>query len=308
MSMISVIVPVYNTRQYLSDCIESILSQTYSSFELLLIDDGSTDESYKLCCSFAEKDSRIRVFQQENEGVTSARRKGIENAKGEFVCFVDSDDTITVDAFATLLDKMTDAIDVVISDSRFEQIITGVDFLNKLLVRDLPVSLWGKLYRKRLFEHSDVMDMGNEIYMGEDYLTNMQLTFYANRVYCISEHIYQYRDTPLSVSHTRKYYLEYEEIFRKQVEKIVVDRQQIGLELAWYRFQLNLLKGLIVNKITFSYDTPWIKELLNKRVKGKIARKERIVAIVHNPTLCRFIFCLADKMILVLNKFYEWRM
>ena len=102
--------------------------------------------------------------------------------------------------------------------------------------------------------------------------------------------------------------MEYEEIFRKQVEKIVVDRQQIGLELAWYRFQLNLLKGLIVNKITFSYDTPWIKELLNKRVKGKIARKERIVAIVHNPTLCRFIFCLADKMILVLNKFYEWRM
>lgn len=306
--MISVVVPVYNTRQYLSDCIESILSQTYSNFELLLIDDGSTDDSYELCCSFAEKDSRIRVFQQENEGATGARRRGIENAKGEFICFVDSDDTITVDAFAILLDKMTDGIDVVISDSCFEQIITSVDFLNRLLVCELPVSLWGKLYRKKLFEHSDVMNMGNEIYMGEDYLTNMQLSFYVNRAYCLPEHIYQYRDTPFSISHTRKYYLEYEEIFREQVEKIIAKRQQTGLELAWYRFQLNLLKGLIVNKIVFSYDTPWIKELLNKRMKGKIARKEKVVAIVHNPALCRFIFCLADKMNLVLNKFYRWRM
>lgn len=92
--MISVIVPVYNVERYLSDCVDSILAQTLQEFELLLIDDGSTDRSALLCDEYAAKDPRIRVFHQENKGQSAARNFGIAHARGEWVCFVDSDDLI----------------------------------------------------------------------------------------------------------------------------------------------------------------------------------------------------------------------
>lgn len=92
--MISVIVPVYNTEKYLNRCIQSILTQTYKEFELLLIDDGSTDSSRAICDKFAAQDARVRVFYKENGGVSSARNLGLDNARGEWVTFVDSDDCV----------------------------------------------------------------------------------------------------------------------------------------------------------------------------------------------------------------------
>ena len=92
--MISVIVPVYNVENVLHYCIDSILNQTYKDFELILVDDGSTDKSGKICDKYADKDSRIRVFHKENGGVSSARNVGIDNANGEYICFVDSDDYV----------------------------------------------------------------------------------------------------------------------------------------------------------------------------------------------------------------------
>ena len=92
--MISVIVPVYNTEKYLDRCIQSILSQTYIDFELLLINDGSTDSSGVICDKYAEQDSRVRVFHKENGGVSSARNIGLDNANGDWIAFVDSDDWV----------------------------------------------------------------------------------------------------------------------------------------------------------------------------------------------------------------------
>lgn len=94
MPKISVIVPVYNTEQYLHRCIDSILAQTFTDFELLLIDDGSKDSSGRICDEYALKDSRIRVFHKKNGGVSSARNLGLDNAKGEWISFVDSDDWV----------------------------------------------------------------------------------------------------------------------------------------------------------------------------------------------------------------------
>ena len=94
---ISVIVPVYNVEKYLSKCIESILAQTFTDFELLLIDDGSNDNSGAICDEYAEKDSRIRVFHTENKGVSAARNLGIREASADWVCFVDSDDWVESD-------------------------------------------------------------------------------------------------------------------------------------------------------------------------------------------------------------------
>ena len=111
---ISIIIPVFNTEKYLPACLESILLQSYSDFEILLVDDGSTDESGKICDAYAQKDSRIRVFHKENGGVSSARNLGLDNALGEWIYFVDSDDQILPGGLQTMVDCISDDVDIVL--------------------------------------------------------------------------------------------------------------------------------------------------------------------------------------------------
>ena len=115
MPKISVIVPVYNTEQYLHRCIDSILAQTYTDFELLLIDDGSKDNSGKICNEYAAKDSRVRVFHKENGGVSSARNIGLDNAKGGWISFVDSDDWISTEYLENLFNAVDNTVDLVVA-------------------------------------------------------------------------------------------------------------------------------------------------------------------------------------------------
>lgn len=100
---VSVIVPIYNVEKYLPQCIESVLSQTFSNFELLLIDDGSTDHSGYICDRYAQNDSRVRVYHQNNQGVSAARNFGIEHAQCEWLCLIDSDDYLDHDYLAVFM-------------------------------------------------------------------------------------------------------------------------------------------------------------------------------------------------------------
>ena len=103
---VSIIVPVYNTATYLAGCVDSILNQTYSDFELLLVDDGSTDGSGVLCDSYQAKDSRVRVFHQQNGGVSAARNHGVREAKGDWICYVDSDDEVKPDYLKVMVEAI----------------------------------------------------------------------------------------------------------------------------------------------------------------------------------------------------------
>ena len=107
---ISIIIPVYNTEEYLRPCLDSILSQSFTDYEVLLIDDGSSDESGRICDAYAQKDSRILVFHKENGGVSSARNCGIDNAQGEFIVFVDSDDLVTDGYLEHLMESDADMV------------------------------------------------------------------------------------------------------------------------------------------------------------------------------------------------------
>jgi glycosyltransferase involved in cell wall biosynthesis len=118
--VISVIVPVYNNAVFLPKCIESILSQTYSYFELLLINDGSKDESGKICDDYALHDDRVRVFHQDNSGVSFARNKGLKEAKGKYICFVDSDDWVK-NVY------LEDLINAVVSDGGSGLVVQGLE-------------------------------------------------------------------------------------------------------------------------------------------------------------------------------------
>ena len=108
MSKISVIVPIYNAEAYLNRCLDSIINQTYSDLEIILINDGSTDNSLDICLEYASKDKRIVVYNQTNKGISKARNKGIELATGDYIGFVDSDDIISPRMYETLYNLMTD--------------------------------------------------------------------------------------------------------------------------------------------------------------------------------------------------------
>lgn len=141
MSKISIIVPVYNTEKYIADCIESILKQTEEDFELLLIDDGSKDQSGEICDRYATKDKRINVIHKQNGGVSSARNLGLDKAKGEMIFFIDSDDTVGPDYLKNL---------EILSDEEFVQ--SGV----KVLEND---------YLKAEMSHEDIFEDFNRFWM-----------------------------------------------------------------------------------------------------------------------------------------------
>ena len=105
-SLVSVIVPVYNTELFLDRCIRNLIKQSYRNVEILLIDDGSTDNSSAICSKYIEKDSRVKMIQMKNSGVSAARNRGLEEARGKYICFVDSDDLLALDAIEKLYTAM----------------------------------------------------------------------------------------------------------------------------------------------------------------------------------------------------------
>ncbi len=181
--VISVVVPVYKAEMYLPRCIESILSQEFTDFELLLIDDGSPDNSGKICDEYAAKDCRVRVFHKENGGVSSARNLGLDNARGEWVSFIDADDYISQDFFDLEGSDYADVIQksyyVVNLDSGVTEKKTVPDISFKcrddfysFFVRKRTSALWDKLIRRELIGN---VRFNTNIHIGEDFLFFLSL-------------------------------------------------------------------------------------------------------------------------------------
>lgn len=169
--LISVIVPVYNVKEYLRCCIDSILKQTYDKLELIIVDDGSTDGSGEICEEFKDRDVRIRIFHKKNGGASSARNLGLKYANGEYIGFVDSDDFIKADMYESMLKHMERNVDIVccgtavIYPDRMKRnssaycnpskvtVLEGENAIREmLLLGKLCFSSCDKLFRRELFE------------------------------------------------------------------------------------------------------------------------------------------------------------
>lgn len=219
MPLISIIVPVYNAEKYLHQCIDSILSQTFEDFELLLIDDGSTDNSGKICDEYASKDSRIRVFHQANQGQAKARNFGLDTAVGEWIVFVDSDDFIDLRMFEVLFSTATaNNADIVMCNYyRFtnnepsnpitenlpypflEEITAKNKFLYIIDNGELciyHIVPWNKIFNKNIFDN--VRFPEGQIY--EDSTVAPYLLDSAKRIVCLKESYYFYRTNPQSTT------------------------------------------------------------------------------------------------------------
>lgn len=214
---ISVIVPVYKVEEYLPECIDSILSQTFRDFELILVDDGSPDDCGRICDEYAAQDDRIIVIHQENQGQAGARNIAVDIAKGEYITFVDSDDVINVRYLECLLDAMQDDVDVTVckflhfEDSEELCSVTNSEKsgINKwynsesvavaIFDGEISAGPCGKLYRSAVI--GDVRFPTGRIH--EDVVFTPVVCYSAKKTICIDECIYYYRNHNASTIHSK---------------------------------------------------------------------------------------------------------
>jgi len=212
--LITVVIPIYNVEKYLEKCVYSILEQTYSKLEIILIDDGSPDKCGEICDNLKNKDTRIKVIHKENGGLSDSRNVGIENATGRYITFVDSDDYIDRNYIELLYTALTsNNADMSIASHRIlyqKKIIdraTNMSFcgdakliLEKILYDDgVDISAWGKLYKIELFDK--VKFPKGRLF--EDSATTYKLVDLSNKIAVCSKSVYNYVIRSSSISHNK---------------------------------------------------------------------------------------------------------
>ncbi len=212
---ITIIVPVYNVERYLNKCIDSILGQTFTDFELLLIDDGSTDNSGEICDEYATNDCRIHLFHKANGGVSSARNLGLINAKGKYIWLVDSDDWIEMNCLGSIISTMEqeqlDALQIgyyTVNDkvilpcnSKYRK-TTGVLTSQVYVTPDLFIGgVCGTIFKRELAIKNSIL-FDEELKIAEDQLFFLAIFNYSKRVKRQNILAYYYRSVPTSATNT----------------------------------------------------------------------------------------------------------
>ncbi|MBS4197579.1 glycosyltransferase family 2 protein [Lederbergia citri] len=306
--LISIIVPVYNVQSYLTRCIDSILDQTFTNFELILVNDGSLDNSGEVCDEFAKKDSRIVVIHKENGGVSSARNVGIDVANGQYIGFIDSDDYIHPKMYEILYQyAIRHSSDIVMCDylkvSEGENPImrcdkalkllhyTNIEALNQLYITEPRNSLgwivvWNKLFKRKLFHELRFTEgriYEDELIAHKVFYSCLKITYVADQLY----YYYQRSDSYIGSSFSTK---KFDRVYalKERVDFFRSIGQQHLFNLALKHFM----------EVFFWYYTKAKLDLnnVNKELKGmKRALDKSLIFLLKNP-----LIGLKQKIFLVL--------
>lgn len=222
--LVSVIVPVYNVEKYLPECIESIINQTYKYLEVILVDDGSTDQSGKICDEYAYYDSRVKVIHQKNGGAANAKNTGLMAATGTYLAFVDGDDYLETDAFSYMIklleERHADAVQAcfrkiyrdrqcnVCAERKIQEFSTE-DYLRRYTTDWTCGLLWDKIYKRDLYENI-FFEEGHKI---DDEFFTYQGIMRAKKIVCCPQIVYNYRQRKSSIMYSKS-----------SQEKIVLDK------------------------------------------------------------------------------------
>lgn len=307
MPELSIIVPVYNKEAYLDECLESILQQTFSDFELILVNDGSTDDSYAKCCEYQKRDSRIVLLTQENLGVSAARNAGLISAAGKFIGFIDSDDSIEPDMYQLLIhNAKTHGADIsgcmirVIyrhknicapEDSQVK-ILNHDEALCAFLRREIEVTANNKVYKREIVESLRFDGRINEdILFGCKAFLAAQTTVFANA----AKYNYIKRENSVSLEKFSVKYMESIDVSAKMVELIAgKDTSCVEEGKAWdivaNLSMLNLILLTGPEKFTDHYGKV-VKNL--KRYSGFIRDSPRIR---KKHKFAYLMFCASPKL------------
>lgn len=266
--MLSLIIPIYNASSYLASCLDSLLSQSYQDFELILVDDGSMDDSPSICDEYAAKDERIKVLHEVHHGVAHSRQVGLETAKGEYILYVDADDTVEPGMIVDMYQEaVTKKADLVICDYRElthegevyrkqePTALDGVTVLEDILDGKLYGALWNKMMRREWLLQTKA-SFPLELTMREDLIFLSQCLPYASKIAYIPKAFYGYerRNASALTSH----YVNESPAYYQQ-ECLWVDlilENQFLLESTRQRLQAYLLELAYITLKSGLFDKP----------------------------------------------------
>lgn len=210
--LVSVVIPVYNSEQYLDRCLQSVTNQSYKRLEIIVVNDGSVDSCPSIIRKYAKRDSRVVIIDKENEGLVEARKTGVSSAHGKYIQYLDSDDALIGNAIELLLDKAESAqADMVVAPFNFIEegkrktsdifefeLMSGVQYLKHILKSEAYWTVWSKFHLRSLyFNNIESLDIA----FGEDVVLSSQLLINSDKVVPISSPIVDYYVYPSSMSH-----------------------------------------------------------------------------------------------------------
>lgn len=252
---ISIIVPVYKAEAYLHRCVDSLLAQTFTDFEVLLIDDGSPDRSGEICDDYARKDARVRVFHQPNGGVSVARQRGLDEALGEYTIHADPDDRVEPDMLEELYRKAKeDDADMVICDYYYEvgrtqsvirQKETGHSarsVLKDIFRMNVSACFWNKLIRRQVYCVNDVRLLP-KMNIGEDYYAVARLLTKIKNVSFVHRPLYHYIKNETSLTQQSIQCIQQRVLLLKLIKTLAKDN---GVERYYPYVQLMVMGDLII--------------------------------------------------------------
>ena len=337
--MVSIIVPIYNAEQYLRRCVDSILNQEYTDYELLLVNDGSTDASGDICEEYRDRDPRVIVIQKENTGVSDSRNRALDRARGKYLQFLDSDDWITPDATRLFVRAAEEyGCDMVISDFyrvvgerlspkgdiEEEGVLTREEFAAHMMENPADFYygvLWNKLYRRDIVEEHKLR-MDTDISWCEDFMFNLEYIRYAKVFYALHAPIYYYvkrkgslASQGINISKTVKMKLNVFEYYNNFYKHVLEEEDYEKNRLQVYRFFIDAAgDGTVPPSIL-----PGSKKLGDERVfvnteilqaegpAGEDYRKRKLLEHYLEPVALKGDLKVMDvRLLLCLCEKHEW--
>ena len=337
--MVSIIVPIYNAENYLRRCVDSILNQEYTDYELLLVNDGSTDASGDICEEYGDRDPRVIVIQKENTGVSDSRNRALDRARGKYLQFLDSDDWITPDATRLFVRAAEEyGCDMVISDFyrvvgerlstkgdiEEEGVLTREEFAAHMMENPADFYygvLWNKLYRRDIVEEHNLR-MDTDINWCEDFMFNLEYIRYAKVFYALHAPIYYYvkrkgslASQGINISKTVKMKLNVFEYYNNFYKHVLEEEDYEKNRLQVYRFFIDAAgDGTVPPSIL-----PGSKKLGDERVfvnteilqaeglAGEDYRKRKLLEHYLEPVALKGDLKVMDvRLLLCLCEKHEW--
>ncbi|MCC4414511.1 glycosyltransferase [Limosilactobacillus reuteri] len=329
--LVSIIVPIYNAEKYFNRCLDSLVSQTYKKIEIILIDDGSLDKSSELCDAWAKRDHRIKVIHKANRGLSDARNVGIEEAKGMYLCFVDSDDfiekTLIEETYSIAKKAEADIViysnyDVdwngkrkrhdLVSSKEFYQNDEIMNLLFKESIGAMPknesdgevgLAPWGKLYKRSLIEKNSIFFKDEHKLMYEDLMFLLDLMPHVKRAVILNKPLYNYYQNKSSLTHTvtldkfdrlkqQFYYLRENEPYRSEIFN------DYETELRFKRTIMSYIRVFVIQCILNNVSYKNIKKICNDKLSKEIMAQYPIEKLPYSKAV--FAYCIKYKLVFLL--------
>ena len=293
--LVSIIIPVFNVEKYVGFCLQSVLDQTYNLLEIIIVDDGSIDNSFNICKEFAKNDKRVKLFHKENGGLSDARNYGIKHASGDFIFFLDSDDLIQNNTIEILINTLKDNNSIALCCferfvDRYNEIkeykikkYTPRDFFVDILELNSSTYACGILIPKKFISNNFFIK--NRFY--EDLSSMYYIYSKCQNIYKINAGLYKYRINPNSIVHTsnQKKIVDYEKSANEMID-FIKNNYNIDIHI-FETYKSEVLRSCYIMSGNEKY-LDEAKKIVKKASYRKLSLKNRIkIYLLHNKKLTK---------------------